>query len=379
MFSLFAKKGPTTATINGQAIPVEPKETLLQAALRAGIDFPHSCRVGGCAACKCQLVAGQVRELTETGYLLSDEELDQGYILACQSVPKNDIRVSVYLSQQQARRTVKGRIIGQEKLTHDITRLVVQLEQSLPYKAGQFAELCLDSLPEIQRSYSFASAVQADAKVSFFVRHVPGGLFSSIVQQHDLLGQGIAVQGPLGDFYLRPADAPLLLIAGGSGLAPIIALLQDALAHGAQRPVSLLFGAREERDLYALDSISAIAAQWRAPFRFVPVLSNASADATWSGARGLVTSQLPALLEPGAHAYLCGPPAMIDSAVALLRDHGVPCEQIYADRFTTQQDALAASPRFVVLKTPNGIRLQLQDDDGDPDTRLIIEYPLDII
>ena len=343
MFSLFAKKGPTTATINGQAIPVEPKETLLQAALRAGIDFPHSCRVGGCAACKCQLVAGQVRELTETGYLLSDEELDQGYILACQSVPKNDIRVSVDLSQQQARRTVKGRIIGQEKLTHDITRLVVQLEQSLPYKAGQFAELCLDSLPDIQRSYSFASAVQADAKVSFFVRHVPGGLFSSIVQQHDLLGQGIAVQGPLGDFYLRPADAPLLLIAGGSGLAPIIALLQDALAHGVQRPVSLLFGAREERDLYALDSISAIAAQWRAPFRFVPVLSNASADATWSGARGLVTSQLPALLEPGAHTYLCGPPAMIDSAVALLRDHGVPREHIHADRFTTQQDALAAS------------------------------------
>lgn len=98
MFSLFAKKGPTTATINGQAIPVEPKETLLQAALRAGIDFPHSCRVGGCAACKCQLVTGQVRELTETGYLLTDEELDQGYILACQSVPKSDIRVSVDLS-----------------------------------------------------------------------------------------------------------------------------------------------------------------------------------------------------------------------------------------------------------------------------------------
>lgn len=343
MFSFLTQKSPTTATINGQAIRVEPKETLLTAALRAGIDFPHSCRVGGCAACKCKLLSGQVKELTETGYLLSDEELDQGYILACQSVPKNNIQVAVDMDAQRLRRRVHGRIIVQEKLTHDITHLTVQLEASLPYKAGQFANLSLDALPGISRSYSFATPVQADAQVSFFVRQVPGGLFSSFINDHDLLGQKIDVEGPQGDFWLRPATAPLLLIAGGSGLAPILALLQEAARSNLKRPVTLLFGAREERDLYALAQITAIAARWPSEFRFIPVLSQAAADAAWSGARGLVTEQLAGLLPTSAHAYLCGPPAMLDSCVAILRQHGVPREHIHADRFTTQQDALAAS------------------------------------
>lgn len=343
MFSFFAKRRPAAALINGTRVEVGPGETLLQAALRQGIDFPHSCRVGGCASCKCKLVSGQVKELTETGYILSDEELDAGYILACQSVPRGEISIEVDLSAAQARRQVRGKVVAQEKLTHDITRLVIQLEQSLPYKAGQYADLQLDNLPQHARSFSFASRPQPDAKVSFFIRKVPGGLLTGQVNDHPLVGQGVTLQGPLGDFHLRPADAPLLLVAGGSGLAPILALLEEALASGARRPVTLLFGAREERDLYALEAISALAAQWQAPFRFVPVLSEATLDARWQGARGLVTERIPELLEDGAHAYLCGPPGMIDSAVALLRERGVPAAQIHADRFTTQRDLLAAT------------------------------------
>ncbi|WP_247256561.1 2Fe-2S iron-sulfur cluster-binding protein [Pseudomonas moorei] len=343
MFSLFAKKVSTTATINGLKIRVEPKETVLKAALREGIDFPHNCRVGGCAACKCKLVSGDVKELTDTSYLLSQEELDQGFILACQSVPKNDIRVEVDLNWRLARRRIKGRIVGQEKLTHSITRLVVQLDERLPYKAGQFAELRLDCLPDTPRNYSFATSVQLDAKVSFYVRHVPGGFFSSIIWNHHLRDQGIQVEGPIGDLYLRKAEAPLLLIAGGSGLAPIIALLQEALANGVSRSTTLLFGAREECDLYALDEIKLIASQWSGEFRFVPVLSSAPENATWQGARGWVTDKIPELLESGAHAYLCGPPAMVDSAVDLLRRQGVAHQHIHADRFITQLGQLAVS------------------------------------
>lgn len=339
MFSFLSRPRPSSATINGLSVEMRPRETLLQAALRQGIDFPHSCRVGGCASCKCRLIEGRVRELTESGYILSDAELDAGYILACQSVPRGDVRIEVDLARQQARRQVRGRVVAQERLTHDITRLVIQLDDSLAYQAGQYAELTLDSLPQQPRSFSFASPLQADARVSFFIRRVPGGLFTGLVDGQPLLGQGVTVAGPLGDFHLRPGAAPLLLIAGGSGLAPVLALLQDALANGCQRSATLLFGAREERDLYALDAIAALAAQWRAPFRFVPVLSAAAADAPWQGARGLVTAQLAALLEPGAHAYLCGPPAMIDSAVDLLRLHGVAREHIHADRFNTRQDA----------------------------------------
>lgn len=343
MFSFFAKRKASAALINGDRVDVRPGETLLHAALRQGIDFPHSCRVGGCASCKCKLVAGQVKELTETGYILSDEELDAGYILACQSIPKGEVSIEVDLTAAQARRHVRGKVVAQDKLTHDITRLVIQLEESLPYKAGQYADICLDALPQYARSFSFASRPQPDGKVSFFIRKVQGGRVTSLVNDQSLLGQGAVVEGPVGDFYLRPSAAPLLLVAGGSGLAPILALLEEALAVEAPRSVTLLFGAREESDLYALDEISALAAQWRAPFNFVPVLSGATSDSSWQGARGLVTEFIPKFLEEGAHAYLCGPPVMIDSAVSMLRSSAVSPHHIHADRFTTHHAPQAAT------------------------------------
>lgn len=345
--SLSPTKGPLTATINTQTVMVVPKETLLQAALRQGIDFPYSCRVGGCATCKCKLVEGKVKELTETGYILSDAELDEGYILACQAVPLTDVRVQVDLDAQAQTRVVLGRVVEQKKLTHDITRLVVQLDESLAYKSGQFAEISIDalrgdSLYGVSRSYSFATSPQPDSRVVFFVRKVPGGVFSTLINDANVVGHQVKVEGPLGHFWLRPADAPLLLVAGGSGLAPILAILQEAVLRQNRRPVTLLFGARTQRDLYALDEIKAIAAQWSAPFRFVPVLSHEEGGSEWQGARGWVTERIPALVEVGAHAYLCGPPGMIDSAVSVLIDEGVARENIYADRFTTRQDVASA-------------------------------------
>ena len=343
MFSLFRKKTPVLARINGEPVAVQPGETLLHAALRHGIDFPHGCRVGGCASCKCRLVSGQVRELTETGYILSDEELDAGFILACQSEPRGEVEIEVDLAAQQARQRVRGRGVEQQPLTHDITRLVVQLEQSLPYKAGQYADLSFDLLPQHARSFSFATRQQPDAQVSFFIRKVQGGVLTSAVHSRALVGESVTLEGPLGDFYLRPARAPLLLVAGGSGLAPILALLEEALATGGERPVTLLFGARAERDLYALEQINSLAGQWNASFNFVPVLSDAALDASWRGVRGQVTELIGQYLAGGSHAYLCGPPGMIDSAIRVLLNAGVAREHIYFDRFTTLPAPVTAS------------------------------------
>ena len=343
MFSLFRKKTPVLARINGEPVAVQPGETLLHAALRHGIDFPHGCRVGGCASCKCRLVSGQVRELTETGYILSDEELDAGFILACQSEPRGEVEIEVDLAAQQARQRVRGRVVEQQPLTHDITRLVVQLEQSLPYKAGQYADLSFDLLPQHARSFSFATRQQPDAQVSFFIRKVQGGVLTSAVHSRALVGESVTLEGPLGDLYLRPARAPLLLVAGGSGLAPILALLEEALATGGERPVTLLFGARAERDLYALEQINSLAGQWNASFNFVPVLSDAALDASWRGVRGQVTELIGQYLAGGSHAYLCGPPGMIDSAIRVLLNAGVAREHIYFDRFTTLPAPVTAS------------------------------------
>ncbi|WP_337057907.1 2Fe-2S iron-sulfur cluster binding domain-containing protein [Pseudomonas sp. USHLN015] len=335
MFAFLSRHRPSTVRVNDVEIRANPRETLLHAALRHGIDFPHSCRVGGCATCKCRLVAGRVRELTEASYILDDEALDQGYILACQSVPLGDLRIEVDLTRHTAMRRVRGKVVGQARLTHDITRLVVQLQEALPYKAGQYAALTLDALPGQPRLFSFATPPRPDGQVAFFIRKVPGGSFTGLVDERSLLGQGLSLEGPQGEFHLRPSAAPLLMVGGGSGLAPLLALLQGALAGNPGRPATLLFGARQEHDLYALDEIASLAAQWPAPFRFVPVLSESTPDTRWSGARGLVTEHIPALLETGAHAYLCGPPGMIDSATALLRELGLPPGALHADRFTT--------------------------------------------
>jgi NAD(P)H-flavin reductase/ferredoxin len=331
----------TTARIAGQDVAVEPGETILQAALREGIEFPNSCRVGGCGACKCRVKKGEVRELTETGYLLTAEELEQRTILACQSTPLSDVEIDVDLPE-----AITGTVTGQAKLTHDITRVDVQLERPLDYRAGQFGHITIDALPDHARSYSFATPPSADGRLSFFIRKVPGGRFSTLVNDTDVVGQQVEVQGPAGAFFLRPGTGPLLFVAGGSGLAPILAILEDALAQGVQRDATVLFGARTRRDLYALDDLQRIAAAWPAAFEVVPVLSEAADDTDWQGARGLVTTHMASRLTADTHAYLCGPPAMVDAALLPLQDAGVPSEHIHFDRFTTvADDPLAAAPK----------------------------------
>ena len=330
----------TVATINAQPIRVLAGETLLSAALREGVDFPHSCRVGGCASCKCRLVEGQVRELTEFSYLLSEEELAQRTILACQSVPLGPVRIEVEQTKALAVQHCSGTVVAQEALTPDIQRLRVQLDAPMHYKPGQFAQLGLDALPGVTRSYSFATPPEATGMVEFFVRRVHGGTFTDHVHSHHLVGQKAQVQGPLGQFWLRESDAPALFVAAGSGLAPVLAMLHALQAQGSARSVTVLFGARTQADLYGTGTLQAMADAWAGPFRLVKVLSQAPEDGTWAGARGRVTDHLAALVEPGMHAYLCGPPAMVDAASAQLVQAGLAKAHIHADRFLTRKDAL---------------------------------------
>jgi NAD(P)H-flavin reductase/ferredoxin/fatty-acid desaturase len=328
------------AQINDKPIQVHPRETLLQAALREGIDFPSSCRVGGCGACKCKLAKGEVKELTETGYLLSAEELAEGTILACQSVPTSDVAIEVDLTPKG----VPGVVTGQRKLTHDITELTIQLEEAIDYEAGQFAHVSIEGLDGVVRSYSFATPQNAEGEITFFIRRVPGGKLSTLVNDEDVVGREVRVDGPSGDCWLRGGDAPMIFVAGGSGLAPILAMLREAVEARVNRPAVLLFGAREQRDLYAMEEIEAIAARWRGDFSFEYVLSDAEGDDEWDGARGLVTEHIDAHLRPSSQAYLCGPPPMVDAAMDTLTGAGIDRSDIHFDRFTTQADAPADAP-----------------------------------
>lgn len=346
MFGLF-KRGPKEPGVVrieplGIDVAVSSSQSVLQAALEAGVDFPHSCKVGTCMACRCRLRSGKVKAIRDFSYVLSAEELKAGYILACQAKVAPGERVVVEVDVQERRPhfpliTTRGIIAAQVPLTHDIVELHVALDQPMQYAAGQYAMLRAAHLGRA-REYSFAAAPSegGNREVEFFVRLTPGGEFTGWLFERPRVGEVLEVSGPAGDFWLRSADAPLLFVAGGSGLAPVLAVLEAAARVGVRRDAVVLFGARTQRDLYKLDEIAAISARWAASFRFLPVLSHEPPDSDWAGARGLVTDFLTAAQVPdlaSRHAYLCGPPGMIDAAIGALVAAGVATAHIHYDKF----------------------------------------------
>ncbi|MFO1394018.1 MAG: 2Fe-2S iron-sulfur cluster binding domain-containing protein [Steroidobacteraceae bacterium] len=348
--SLFGKK-PASHAVRLAPANVEfrtgPKETLLQAALAQGIAFPHSCRAGGCGECKCRLLKGKVKELTDKSYLLSAEEIRDNYVLACQSIPQTDVEVAVELRDAAAApaEASPGRILHLLPLTHDILQVTVELERALAYTPGQYAELAARGgrAAGVTRRYSFAGAPEANGtarRVEFFIRRVPGGVFTEWLFGEAQPGDVLDVTAPHGDFVLRDSAAPMLLVAGGSGLAPVLSMLRGALATLPRpRDVTLVFGARTQADLYMQDAIEALRREWPMRFEYVPVLANEPAGSDWPGRRGLIADHLPDVLGASIaaqQAYLCGPPGMVDSCSTTLVAAGVPAGEIHADRFLDQ-------------------------------------------
>lgn len=326
----------------GVTLEVAPGQSLLEAALANGVPYPHNCTVGTCGACKTRLKQGRVKALTDFGYTLSKAEIDAGYILACQAAPleaHSVIEVADPSANQLPMKTVGGRIGSVEPLTHDIMRVAVELEQPLDYLAGQYASV-RTPMVDGARQYSFADAPirGGRSKVTFFIRKVPGGAFTAALFDGRLQGQALTLEAPHGGFYLRAGNAPMVCVAGGSGLAPLISLLEDARRQRIRRPCVLLFGARTQADLYLLEQIGELARAWPEPFRFLPVLSDEAPDSDWRGARGRVTEHLAGAFDGAtwaqAEAYMCGPPGMIDAGMAQLVSLGVPLESIHYDKFT---------------------------------------------
>lgn len=336
MFAFLKKKKIHQAQINDVAIEVNTKETVLASALQQGLPMAHSCRAGGCGSCKCQLLEGEIKALTDFSYILNADELDNNFILACQSVPKTDLKIQANLSAQlNQAQEVQGRVVAQEPLTHDITRLRLRMDNHLNYQAGQYADLAIESLPDTFRSFSFASPAHSNGQLEFFIRTVKGGVFTEYLQHNSLVGQSVTVRGPHGDFYLRTGSAPLLFIAGGSGLAPIKAILEEAQQQGVQRDAVVLFGARQQRELYLLDELTELGKRWQGSFQLIAALNEEPTDSNWRGARGLITEHIAAVWQPEMHAYLCGPPPMVDAASDTLIQLGMTADNIHSDRFLT--------------------------------------------
>lgn len=338
MFGWGKRQDFTLAIDDHPAVVLAKNETVLNGALRHGLAFPHSCKVGGCGACKCQLLDGRVRELTDKSYLLSKDEMDAGFILGCQSIPQSNVTLRLPVNPL-ANQTATGTVLRQLPLTHDISEIVLRLDTPLRYRPGQYASVRVPGSALPARCYSFAHAAPADGtqEIAFFVRRVPGGGMSNWLLDRAALDQDVEIHASLGEFHLREGQGALLCVAGGSGLAPLLALLEGAATTDAvQRPVYLLMGARAQRDLYCRDEIAALAARWQAPFEFIPVLSEEAADSGWDGQRGWVTEAITPARCAGAQGYLCGPPPMIDAAIAVMTAQGIARDDIFFDKFSDQ-------------------------------------------
>lgn len=323
-----------------ESIEVKPNETLLEAALKVGLPFPNDCRVGTCGTCKCRLQSGKVKPIMDFSYTLKQEELKDNYILACQSLVSSDVHVKLDRLSDKAiytAKTVEGVIGKKAFLTHDILEITVQLSEKMNYVGGQYAHLTVPKI-ELTRPYSFSKApdLEGSAEVSFFVRRVPEGQMSGWLHAESQIGDKVIIEGSYGSFWLRPADTRIICIAGGSGLAPLKSLLEQACREGCQRKVTFLFGARTQADLYCLDDINSIINKWKGDFEFIPVLSNEPMNSEWTGERGMVTDLLDRAItgdEYPSHAYLCGPPPMIDAAIVKLKERGISVENIHYDKF----------------------------------------------
>ena len=344
LFDLF-KKHDRYANLEpgGQKLLVPAGEKLLNAALDAGIAWPHDCRVGSCGKCRCVLKQGKIKPLADFSYTLDGNEITQGTILACQSQLKTDIVVELNVDHTTASAPAEkicGVIKRSEQLTHDIVEIEIELEENAfaGTLAGQYFEVSNDEIP-VPRSYSLARRPLPDgmSSVVFTIRHVPGGEFTGWLFSKNRVGDPVTLRGPYGDFCLRPPRDRLLCIAGGSGLAPIIALIEQGINDKRTDPCVVLFGAKTQNDLYYIERLDELANQWLGEFQLIPILSEEPSESNWQGARGLVTEQLKSVT--GRHgfvsdqAYLCGPPAMIDAAIAQLVHLNMPQENIYFDKF----------------------------------------------
>lgn len=333
----------------GVSFAVERGQSILEAALAQGIAFPHSCTVGTCGSCKCRLKSGKIREITNFAYVLSAEELRSNVVLACQAAAKTDVVLEVPGFESKRLHPAgdyTARIVARVALTHDIQQVTLEFDRPMAFDGGQYVQLATDAVFGA-RAYSFASAPPPEGarQVLLYVRRVPEGQLTELLFAGHLDGLTLHAHGPAGNFWLRESRAPMICIAGGSGLAPLLSMLDAAAARNVGRNCVLLFGARTQADLYAQERITDLAARWNGGFSYVPVLSAAEDDAEWQGARGLVTGQVAAaaaaLMTHDTEAYLCGPPPMIDAALPVLTELGVAPNNIHFDKFLDASHGLS--------------------------------------
>ena len=320
-------------------------QSILDAAIEHGVALSYGCRDGLCASCKAKLISGQIDYPDGKPDGISDEEYERGETLLCKAIPRSDVTLKVKVIQQQADISVKtlpARVKQIDHLTDDVMRLILQLPAVEPFRfrAGQWVYFVLKD--GRKRAFSIANAPNENNELELQIRHAVGGVFTDFVFNNLKTGALLRIEGPHGAFYYQQDDCPLLLVAGGTGFAPLKGIYEEIRELGLQQRIHLFWGSRAKKDLYQEDLIQ----QWiaRDGIQYTPVLSQPVDSDLWQGETGFVHEAVirvyPDLSDFAV--YMAGPPQMIESCKSAFMEAGADEARLHYDSFDYSSDALNA-------------------------------------
>ena len=317
---------------------VEENEFILDAALRQGIAFPYQCKTGSCATCLGKVVSGSVHYPEGLPLTIMEHEHEQGKAVFCVSVAKSDLELEVKEIDSSSDVQVKmlpARVDSLRKLADDVMEMTLKLPASerLNFYAGQYLEIIMRD--KTRRAFSIANSPSNDEYLELHLRNVPDGVFTNHVFESMKEKAMLRIEGPFGSFYIRDtSNRPLIMVAGGTGFAPIKSILEKLIEEGDTRPVEIYWGARAKTDLYRNDLPEKWAFQYQ-HINYIPVLSEAQAEDNWQGRTGFVHEAVAEDFADlsGHDVYMAGPPVMINAAKEKFFDQGLPVDQLFSDSF----------------------------------------------
>ena len=327
---------------SGHQFELAEDEYVLDGALKHGIMFPYGCRSGSCGTCFGKVINGEIGYPEGLPMGLMESDHAEGQALFCVAQARSDLTIDVreIRSRDEIRvKTLPAQVVSVKKLAPDVMelRLALPASERLMFRAGQYLDFLLRNRK--RRAFSIANAPVNDEFLELHIRLVPGGEFTQMVFDKFQKKTLVRIEAPLGDFYVREeSNRPLIMVAGGTGFAPIKGMIEQLRAEQDTRPIHLYWGARAKVDLYHHE----LAQHWEAGERFTytPVLSDASADDDWTGEKGFVHEAVAKDFADlsGFDVYMAGPPQMIVAATQQFRAQGLPQVQLFADAFEYSND-----------------------------------------